>query len=67
MGIIEIGFYFLLEIQASIFEGLKIQILGVIEKCIGWFRVYLLLGGFFIKSAKRMCIYDYIIFSIDTF
>ena len=26
-----------------------------------------ILRGFFIKSAKRMCICEYIIFSIDTF
>ena len=30
------------------------------EKCIGWFLVYPFLGGFFIKSAKRMCICDYV-------
>ena len=26
-----------------------------------------ILGGFFIKSVKKMRIYDYVIFSIDTF
>ena len=58
MGIVEIGFYFLLEIQESFFETKifkKIQILGIIEKCIGWFLIYLFLGFFFflIKSAKK--------------
>ena len=81
MGIAEIEFYFLLEIQASIFLGipifqdlrfrkknfLKIQILGIIEKCIGCFLVYPFLGGFFIKSGKKMCICDYVKNRISTF
>ena len=46
---------------------LKIQILGTIEKCMGWFLVYLFLGSFFIKSAKRMCMGDYAIFAIGTY
>ena len=29
--------------------------------------VYLFLGGGGIKSAKRMCICEYVIFSVDTF
>ena len=46
---------------------MKIQILSVIEKCIGWILVYPFLGAFLIKSAKRMCICEYVIFSIDIF
>ena len=34
--------------------------MGIIEKYIGWFLVYLFERGFFIKSAKRMCICDYV-------
>ena len=41
--------------------------MGVIEKCIGWVLVYPFLGGFFIKSAKRMCTYDYVKNRIGTF
>ena len=81
MGIAEIEFYFLLEIQASIFLGipifqdlrfrkkffLKIQILGIIEKCIGCFLVYPFLGVFFIKSGKKMRICDYVKNRISTF
>ena len=72
MGIAEIGFYFLLEIQASFFQAYRffkiedfeknfflIQILGIIEKCIGCFLVYLFLGVL-IKSVKKMRIYDYV-------
>ena len=41
--------------------------MGVIEKCIGWVLVYPFLGGLFlIKNTKRMCICEYVIFSIDT-
>ena len=81
MGIAQIGFYFFawdlgvnfLGIQ--IFQDLrfrkkffkKIQILGVIEKCIGWFLLCLFLGGFFIKRAKKICIYDYVKSGIGTF
>ena len=37
----------------------KIQILGIIEKCIGCFLVYLFLGVFFLLNVlKRMCIFD---------
>ena len=71
MGTAEMGFYFLIEIQVSFFVGIRIfedlrfrkkiffliQILGIIEKCMGWVIVYPFLGVFFIKSAKRMCIY----------
>ena len=80
MGIVEIGFNFLLEIQASFFQaygflGFKIskkknfyiQILDVIEKYIGWFLVYPFLGGFFIKSAKKMCICEYVKNCVGTF
>ena len=80
MGIAEIGFYFLLEIQASFFQAYRffkiedfeknfflIQILGIIEKCIGCFLVYPFLGVFLIKSAKRMYIYDYVKNGIGTF
>ena len=45
----------------------KIQILGVIEKGIGWFLLYPFLGVFFIKSAKKMCVYDYVKNGIGTF
>ena len=31
----------------------KIQILGVIEKCIGWFLLYLFLGDFFYEKFKK--------------
>ena len=41
--------------------------MSVIEKCIGWVIVYQFLGLFFIKSAKRMCIGEYVIFSINIF
>ena len=34
--------------------------MGIIEKCIVWFLVYLFERGFFIKSAKRMFICDYV-------
>ena len=54
MGIMEMGFYFLIEIQASFFLGIqifekildfqkifkKLRFWGIIEKCIGWFLVY---------------------------
>ena len=36
----------------------KIQILGIIEKCMGCFLVYLFLEVFLLKSAKKMRIYD---------
>ena len=45
----------------------KIQILGVKEKCIGLVLVYPFLGFYFIKSAKRICICDYVIFGIGTY
>ena len=80
MGITEIGFYFLLEIQVPFFRHtdflgfkilkkifFKIQILGVIEKCIGQFLVYPFLGVFLIKSAKSMCICNYVKNRIGTF
>ena len=75
MGIAEMGFYFLLEIQAPFFQAYRflkifflIQILGIIEKCIGQVLVYPFLGVFFfIKSAKRMCICEYVIFGIDPY
>ena len=79
MGIAEMGFYFLLVIfflGIQIFEDLRfrkkiffflIQILGIIEKCIGWVLVYPFLGRLFIKSAKKMCICEYVIFGIDTY
>ena len=41
--------------------------MGVIEKCIGWVLVYPFLGGFFIKSARRTCICDYVISGIGTY
>ena len=38
------------------------------EKCIGWVLLYPFLGDFvLIKSAKRMCIYDYVKNRIGTF
>ena len=81
MGIAEIEFYLLLEIQASFFQAygffkiedfennffFKIQIIGIKEKCIGWFLVYLFQGVVFIISAKRMCKCDYVKNPIGTF
>ena len=80
MGIIKIGFYFfpwdlgLIFLGISTFQDLKfrffkkkVQILGITEKCIGCFLVYLFLEGFFIKSVKRICIYDYVKSRIGTF
>ena len=73
MGIAEIGFIFCLRFRRNFFRHtdflrfkilkiffFKIQILGITEKCIGCFLVYSFLGVFFIKSAKRMCICDYV-------
>ena len=41
--------------------------MGIIEKCIGCFFVYPFLGGFFIKSAIKMGICDYVKNQIGTF
>ena len=82
MGIAGMGFYFLLDIQTSFFFGIpnfkisgfrkkkffKFGFQGFIEKCVGCFLVYLFLkGSFFIKSAKRLCICDYVKNCIVTF
>ena len=70
MGIAEMGFYFLIEIQVSFFVGIRIfedlrfrkkfffliQILGIIEKCMGWVVVYPFLGVFLLKVQKE-CVY----------
>ena len=80
MGIVEIGFYFLLEIWGSFFRHTDFSRLKIFEKktflnsdfgcyrkmyrldrCIPIFR------GFLIKNAKRICICEYVICSIDTF
>ena len=73
MGIVEMGFIFSLRFRCNFFRDTdflrfkiskiflkKIQILGIIEKRIGCFLVYPFLEIFFIESAKRMCICDYV-------
>ena len=73
MGIVEMGFIFSLRFRCNFFRHTdflrfkiskfffkKIQILGIIEKRIVCFLVYLFLEVFFIESAKRMCICDYV-------
>ena len=83
MSIAEIGFYFCLRFRRHFFRhtsflGFKIlkkicfffliQILAIIGKCIGCCLAYPFLGEFFfIKSAKRMCICDYVKNRIGTF
>ena len=42
---------------------LKFQILGIIEKCIGWFLVYPFLGCFLLKVQKR-CVYVIMLFLV---
>ena len=37
------------------------------EKCISWVLVYPFLGGFLIKSARRMCICEYVKNRIGTY
>ena len=44
-----------------------IQILGVIEKCIGCVLVYPFLGGFLLKVQKRCVYVNMLFFGIDTF
>ena len=36
---------------------LKIYILGIIEKCIGWVLVYPFLGFFFLLKVQKGCVY----------
>ena len=83
MDIAEIGFYFLLEIWGSVFRHTDFSRFKISEKKIlknsdfGCYRKMYRLdpcipilrggGGFFIKNAKRICICQYVIFSIDTF
>ena len=71
MGITRMGFYFLLEIQASFYFShtgfrrfkiskkffLKIQILDIIEKCIRWVLVCPFLGVFFGLKVQKGCAY----------
>ena len=77
MGIVEVGFYFLLEILASFFRHtdlsryeiskknfFSIQILGIIEKCIGCFLVYLFLGGVFLLKVQERCVYVFMLFLV---
>ena len=79
MGIMGIGFYFLLEIQASFSQAyrffkiskrmfLKNLDFEVSQKNVQVGYLYTDFKGLFlIKSAKRMCMCEYVIFSIDTF
>ena len=63
LGIIFLGIQIFqdLRLQKKFFK--KIQILGVIEKCIGWVLVYPFLGGFLLKVQKR-CVYVNMLFLV---
>ena len=71
MGIAGMGFYFLLEIQASFVIGIpnfkilgfrkifffKFGFQGFIEKYVGCFLVYLVLKWFFLLKVQKECVF----------
>ena len=57
LGIVFLGIPIFWDLR---FQNKNFLILGIIEKCIGCFLVYLFLGVFLIKNVKRMCICDYV-------
>ena len=60
LGVIFLGIRIFEDLKSRKKFFFKIQILGIIEKCIGWVVAYPFLGVFFfIKCAKRMCICEY--------
>ena len=74
MGIMQMGFYFLLEIKASFCQAYKFLNLKkkkksdfeVSQENVQVGSLYTDFKGFFlIKTAKRMCICEYFIFTID--